>query len=386
MPKRILKRVGVFVQEQVLVVCVGLAAAALVLADRVSIARTPHIIDFDLLMVLFALLVSVELLRESNLFNHLVASTLHRFTHSRSFVAMMIVLTGLIAALLTNDVALFIVIPFTVLAGRMSGFDVKNAVVLEVVSANLLGSLTPLGNPQNLFVYHQTGWGPLQFIALMLPFCTWSAIGLFVAVPLLEPKTEIDKQPETLARIDRSRAAAGFACFALVVLEILRVAPAWPAAVAAAIALLALLRHRLGEMDLSVVPLFFFAFIVVEGLRSFSVYQVVLDAPIGNPDARLYVTSLVMSQFLSNVPTTILLAPLAGGKWLYLLYGVNAGGCGTIVASLANLLGWRIYGRETGNGNGEGESGAFFRRLTVINFVFLAWIGMGAWAIASWVS
>lgn len=372
-----IRRVGVFLQEQILVVSLGVVAAAFALTGRVSIAHAPEIVDFELLMVLFALLVSVELLRESNLFERVVATTLHRFTHSRPFVFAMVALTGGIAMLLTNDVALFIVIPFTVLAGRLSRFDVRNAVILEIVAANLIGCLTPLGNPQNLFLYHASGWSAWRFVATMLPFCLWSALGLAIGVRLLEPRLEIERQPEATRPIDRLRAAAGAACFALVVVEILRITPAWPAAALAAICLVVLLRHRLGEVDLSIVPLFFFAFIIVEGLRSFAVYGAILDLPFGDPAARLYGTSIVLSQLISNVPAAILLAPLAEGRWTMLLYGVNAAGCGTIIASLANLLGWRIFERETG-----GSAAGFVRRLTIVGFVFLAWIGSGAYVIA----
>jgi Na+/H+ antiporter NhaD/arsenite permease-like protein len=280
--------------------------------------------------------------------------------------------------LLTNDVALFIVVPFTVLAGRISRIDVRNAVVLEIVAANLLGCLTPLGNPQNLFLYHETGWSVTRFVATMLPFCLWSALGIALGVRLLEPRVEIERSPAATEPIHPLRASAGAAVFALVVLEILRVAPAWPAAALAAACLVTLLRHRVGEVDLSIVPLFFFAFLVVEGLRSFAVYRTLLELPLGDPGTRLYTSSIALSQLISNVPSAILLAPLAEGEWTWLLYGVNAGGCGTVVASLANLLGWRIFERESG----EGAAG-FVRRLTLVSFAFLGWIGAGAYLIAT---
>ena len=117
-------------------------------------------------------------------------------------------------------------------------------------------------------------------------------------------------------------------------------------------------------------PLFFFAFIVVEGLRTMHVYR---------ESANLFLTSMGLSQIISNVPATILLSPIAGDRWRELLYGVNAGGCGTIIASLANLLGWRIYVRESN------RDPRFFWRLTAINFAFLAW-AVGGWVLAGWLA
>jgi Na+/H+ antiporter NhaD/arsenite permease-like protein len=78
---------------------------------------------------------------------------------------------------------------------------------------------------------------------------------------------------------------------------------------------------------------------------------------------------------ISNVPAAVLLAPFTNGEWRELLYGVNAGGCGTIIASLANLLGWRIYVRESN------RDPRFFRRLTAINFAFLGWAAVGGWLL-----
>lgn len=134
------------------------------------------------------------------------------------------------------------------------------------------------------------------------------------------------------------------------------------------IAALALLRRHLLRFDLSIVPLFFFAFIIVEGLRTFGL----------RPAAGIYTSAILLSQFISNVPAAILLTPFAEGDWLTLLYGVNAGGCGTIIASLANLLGWRLYIREV---HAPDRDPAFFRRLTMLNFAFLGWAALGGWVL-----
>src|SRR6185436_14740884 len=169
----------------------------------------------------------------------------------------------------------------------------------------------------------------------------------------------------TLPARNGRAAIAGAICLALVLLEVTRVIDAWPAAAAAAIAGVWFLRRRIADVDFSIIPLFFFAFIIVEGLRSL--------APAMH--ANVYFTSIAVSQVISNVPAAILLTPFANGDWRELLYGVNAGGCGTIIASLANLLGWRIYVRESN------RDPRFFRRLTIINFAFLGWATLGGWLL-----
>jgi len=358
---------GRFLREQLLVVGAAVLAALFLFSGRITPRQASRAIDYDVLLVLFALLITVEILRESGYLDLLVERTVARFSSTRPFVAVMIVISGALASLVTNDVTLFVVIPFTVIAGRISDFDVEDAVILEVIATNLLGCLTPLGNPQNLFIYHRSGWSAAHFVATMLPFVGLCAAGLLIAIFLLRRSQKIEAAKVDLPPRNNVEAIVGVVCFVLVLLEIARVAPAWIAAVAAGIGGFYVLRRRIFAIDLSIVPLFFFAFIVVEGLRSFDVAGLLR----GNT----YIVAVLLSQVISNVPATVLLTPFAEPHWRELLYGVSAGGCGTIIASLANLLAWRIYVRESNRDQ------AFFWRLIAINFVFLAWAGIGGWLL-----
>ena len=356
---------GRFAREQILEVSAGIVAAAFLISGRVTPRAAMRAIDVDLLLVLFALLITVEVLRESGYLDLAVAATVSRFTSTRTFAFALIVATGVLASLVTNDVTLFVVIPFTVIASRMSSFELENIVILEVIASNLLGCLTPLGNPQNLFVFHKSGWSAARFVVTMAPFVAWSAAGLIIALFLgteSRPMTRAEAAP--IPR-NATMAIAGAICFGLVVLEIARIANGWPAAIAAAICATIFLRSRLRDLDLSIIPLFFFAFIAVDGLRTFDLPRI----------ANLYISAALVSQVISNVPATILLTPFADHDWRTLLYGVNAGGCGTIIASLANLLGWRIYMRDSG------AHTRFIGRLTAVNFAFLAWAGVGGWVL-----
>jgi Na+/H+ antiporter NhaD/arsenite permease-like protein len=358
---------GRFAREQVVELIAAAAAVAFLSSGRVTWQSAARAVDGDLLLLLFALLVTVEILRASGYLDALVAGTIRRVSHSRAFGGAMIAMSGLLSALVTNDVALFVVIPFTVLASRLADYDVEDTVILQVIAANLIGCLTPLGNPQNLFIYHQSHWSAARFIGVMAPFAAWSAAALAAGLLLLGPSKQMTLAAVELPRRRPGVALAGAFCFALIVLNILHAAPAWLPAAAAAVAGIAILRRAITSVDLSIVPLFLFAFIVVEGLRTFDVLAMMKGS--------VYAMSILLSQVISNVPATILLTPTAGGDWQTLLYGVNAGGCGTIIASLANLLGWRIYVRESN------RDPRFFRRLTAINFAFLAWASLGGWIL-----
>ena len=356
------------VRKNAITLAAAVLALAFLITGRVSPHAALHAIDFDLLLVLFALLVAVEMLRESGYLDLAVAKSVARFTNARAFTGALFVFSGLLAALVTNDVALFIVIPFTVVACRFSDFDLENAIILEILASNLLGCLTPLGNPQNLFVFHRSGWSAAQFVLTMLPFVAWSAAGLLLALLRLEPSRKMEHAKVTLPPLDGRMALGGAVCFALVLLEIARITSAVPAATAAVLAAAIFLRRRFFAIDLSIVPLFFCAFVVIAGLRSFQTGGIIhLTHPFAVP--------VVLSQLISNVPTTILLADFVGRDWRTFLYGVSAGSCGTIIASLANLLGWQIYRRESGRDH------RFFRRFTALSFAFLLWSVIGGWLL-----
>jgi len=337
------------------------AAIAILLLLTGAVRWSDVVIDVELLLVLFALLLAVEILRTSGYLDLLVKRVMARFRTTRAFGFAMVMFSGVLAMFITNDVALFVVIPFTVIASRFSDFDIEDAVILEIVAVNLIGCLTPLGNPQNLFVYHQANWNAGEFVLAMLPFVGWCTIGLIAALFLLGPSHEMKRNDVALPNRDGYAAIAGAICLALVILHIAHAIDAWPAAIAAAIAWLLFLRKR---VDLSIVPLFFFVFIIVAGLK-----------PLGWTTGEQYFTAIGLSQLISNVPATILLSASVDTHWIDLLYGANAGGAGTIIASLANLLGWRIYVRESN------RDPRFFRRLTLINFAFLAWATGGGWLV-----
>ena len=353
-----------FAKRHWLTFAAGVLAAAFLVSGRVNPAAAGRAIDVDLLLVLFALLTAIEILRASGYLDLTVASTLSRFRTTRAFALALVMLSGVLASLVTNDVTLFIIIPFTIVASRFSDFDVEDAVVLEIIASNLIGCLTPLGNPQNLFIFHRSGWSAAHFMFVMLPFVVWSIDGLLAALFLLGRSRPMSATAVSLPPRNDIAALGGVICFGLVLLEIARLVNGWPAATAALIAGTIFLRRRIFTIDYSIVPLFFFAFSVVEGLREMHVYR---------GSANLYATSIALSQVISNVPATILLSPLAGGRWRELLYGVSAGGCGTIIASLANLLGWRIYVRESN------RKKSFFWHLTALNFAFLAWAALGGY-------
>ena len=357
-----------------LLVAAALAVAA-VAAGAVPWRDVPRVEDGRLLATLAALVLSVGLLQASGALDFAVRRAIRRFSRARTLTAALVLASGALSAVVTNDVALFVMIPFTVAAARFSDFRVRNAVILEITAANVLGCVSPIGNPQNLFLLHRSGMSIPRFLAAMAPFGAVGLVLLGAAIVLLEPARAITPVDRAVPPVAPAGAAAGSVGVALVLASIAGVVSPGVSLGVALAAWLLLPGRRGDAASLAIVPLFFFVFIDMAALSSLRFGRAFESLPVA-PGPRLYLAGALFSQAISNVPAAVLLAPAAAGRWKTLLYAVNAGGCGTLVASLANLLGWQIYSHE------RGPDPVYLPRFHRVSFAFFAVLGVAAFLLA----
>lgn len=345
--------------------------AAVLVLRLVSPAEVPGLLDLRLLELFAVLIVAVECARRSSLFDLLVAGILARVRSERALAAAAVLTSGACAAAVTNDVALLLVVPFTLAFEHVAPeFDPAPIVVLEIAAANLVGCLTPSGNPQNLFLFTRGGFTPSGFFLAQLPWVAAMTGVLLLAVPVLVPRRPLPPAPPVVLRVRKRLATAGTGLLTIQLLAILGVLPRY-APLLAAIPAAALLGRALLKTDFSLVAVFSCLFVVVEGLRRTPLF-LVLDPVrhLGATPEGFVLSGALLSQGISNVPAAILLAPsaeAAGGGVLFtgLLYGVNAGGAGTPIASLANLIGADLYLR------GRQLHRRFWRLFLPVSFVLL---------------
>lgn len=331
-----------------LIAALAVAALAL-LAGWVNPADVPGLLDVHVLSLFFVLIVAVGCARRSGLFASGVRAVLSGVRSSRPLAAAAVVTTGLTAAFVTNDVALLLVVPFTLAFEAASpGFDASGIVVLEIAAANLIGCISPTGNPQNLFLYLRGGFTPSGFLAAELPWVLGMGAATLLAIPFVVPARSLPAPPPVPIAVEPARAAAAVTLIALELLAIFGLVPNIVPPLAALPAL-ALLGRDIRRTDFSLVAVFAALFVGVEGLRRSPLFHA-LDptALFGTSAGGFVISGALLSQGISNVPAAILLAPAAAGSadpraFIGLLHGVNAGGCGTPIASLANLIGAGLY-------------------------------------------
>lgn len=279
----------------------------------------------------------------------------------RALVVGLVLLTMLGSMLITNDMALLTFLPLATLALRATGDEEHLAYVfvLQTVAANLGGMITPFGSPQNLFLFQYYGLSMGELVAVMAPPFVLS-VALLLLACLRVPDGPI--RPVAARTAVRWRpAAAHLVLFAVAVALVVRVLPVWSGLVVVAAVTLVDVR-ALRSVDYGLLATFVLFFVFAGNLERVPAASGFLQDLLQD---HVLLWSVAGSQLVSNVPTALLFAPFTD-DWRALLLGVNIGGVGTVVASLASLITLRRYQLLR-----PGGTRAFLALFTVVNVGFL---------------
>ena len=300
-----------------------------------------HYIDFRVLCLLMCLMAVVAGLKAIGTFDWLTYQLLKRIHSGRILSITLVLLPFFCSMVVTNDVALIIFIPFTLMLLGNLGYSnrIIPVTVLQTVAANLGSMATPVGNPQNLYLYAFYNISISDFFSVTLPLTAVSLVALTIAaIPLLPRKME--SQEIAKASIQSTRdLLIYFVLFALALLTVFRVIP-YPITTAITVAVLLLVNRKLlKEIDYMLLLTFVCFFTVSENLGRVEAVRNVLQQFL-QWDTLL--AAVGTSQIISNVPAAILLSGFTD-QWRSLLSGVNIGGLGTPIASLASLITLKFY-------------------------------------------
>ena len=326
-------------------------------------------IDWNTLLILFALMGVIAAFRSCGLFDRLGNILCARFHSVRSLSAILVALCFFTSMFITNDVALLTFVPFTIalLAPVTTGNVVMYTVILQTIAANCGSMLTPLGNPQNLFLFQQMGVDLKTFILVPLPFTLISALVLTLAL-LLVPKQTV--QVASVLKSTESSKVKEIVyalLFILCLLSVLRLLPKYVSALAVLCVLLIVNRKALLHIDYMLLLTFCAFFIFTGNIGSEPNIKQMLTSEVSGHE---FIAAVASSQVISNVPATLLLYPFAQNT-RSLLAGVNVGGLGTLVASLASLISYKLYAQATSDSRFPSGK-AYLVLFTVCNLVMLS--------------
>lgn len=322
-------------------------------------------IDLRVLCLLFCLMAVVAGLQECGLFLVLAQRLLAGERPVRLISLTLILLPFFCSMLVTNDVALITFVPFAILVLEMVGRrDLLIPIIsLQTVAANLGSMATPVGNPQNLFLYAHFSLSMGDFLSLLLPLTLISLVGLAAAGLYFGGKGRISVSfPEQVRLTSPKHLALYLVLFGLCLLSVCRILPYGILTVLVIVSLLLARRQLLGQVDYMLLLTFVCFFIFSGNLGQMPAVRAGLGSLLSRSPL---LCSAAASQVISNVPAAVLLSGLTE-DWKGLLAGVDVGGLGTPVASLASLISMKFYLRSR-----EAKPLPYFLWFTAANVVGL---------------
>ncbi|MBQ7838959.1 MAG: anion permease [Lachnospiraceae bacterium] len=321
-------------------------------------------IDFRTLALLFCLMSVVAGLQRNGLFSWLAQKMLSGKKQRRTLFLLLILLPFFSSMLVTNDVALITFVPFAVLILTLTGQQnyMIFVIVMQTVAANLGSMATPVGNPQNLYLYSRYGLSAGGFFAAVLPYALL-ALPLLIVSVFFCPKEEISVSlPEEKEDIKKDRVVLYLILFVLCLLSVFHVLHYGILLAIVCIALFAADRSLYRTMDYGLLLTFVCFFIFSGNLGAIDSIKTFLQNLL---EKQPLLTSALASQVISNVPAAVLLSAFTA-DWKAMLLGTDLGGLGTPIASLASLISLRLYMKS------EGASvGKFLGFFSVVNFAGL---------------
>ena len=364
------KIIRFFKQETVLCAAFALAIVSMffVRPDKEYLGY----VDFRTLALLFCLMSVMAGLQKSGVFQYVAQALLGKVRKAWQLVLILVLLCFFSSMLVTNDVALITFVPFTLIVLGMIGPEAKGqlavpVVVLQTIAANLGSMLTPIGNPQNLYLYGKAGLSFGSFVLLMLPYAL-VALTVILTWGLVQSRAyhgPVQVSFPEGARISGNSVhlAVYAVLFVLALLTVARVVPYGVTLVATIAALLVLDRSIFGRVDYSLLLTFVGFFIFIGNIGRLPAFSQMLQQVVSGHEI---LAGVAASQVISNVPAALLLSGFTEDLSA-LIIGVNLGGLGTLIASMASLISYKLIAREESQ-----IKGAYFRYFTVANVCFLA--------------
>lgn len=298
-----------------------------------------HYIDYKTISCLFLISCIISAFKDINFFYAIARHIIIKFSTLRNSYIALITITFVGSMIIANDMALLTFLPLGYLVLKETNNEDKEAFVfiMQNIAANLGGMLTPFGNPQNLYIYTKYNIDNMDFIRIMIiPFIVAIIMLYSSAIFVSDDKLVLTHQDIKTSPIKEK---VYIFLFVLAVFVVFRYVPLIIGLIVIPIIVLILDRHAFKSIDYSLLLTFVFFFIFSSNLSRISVVN---DFFSNLLNRNVYFTTLFSCQFMSNVPTSILLSKFTN-DYVPLLYGVNIGGLGTLIASLASLITFRNY-------------------------------------------
>ena len=299
--------------------------------------------DFKTLTCLFCVLGVVCALRNIRFFYTLAKAIIRKFRNAKACVLALVYITFIGSMLIANDMALLTFLPlgFFILSTTKKEKYLAFTFIMQNIAANLGGMLTPFGNPQNLYLYSKFNIPDGEFVTIMFPPFIL-AIALITLCCLIFVKNEALEIEESDVKLPIGRVVIYLALFAVAIMMVFRFMPYWVGLIIIPLALIFLDKKALMQVDYGLLFTFVFFFIFAGNMGRIGIVRDFFSYLL---NINTLVFSALSCQVISNVPSAILLSQFTD-NYRELLLGVNIGGAGTLIASLASLITFKEYTKQ----------------------------------------
>ena len=328
--------------------------------------------DYRTIALLFCLMIIVAGFQSLGIFSMLGHFLITRAGSVRGLSVVMVLLCFFSSMVITNDVTLITFVPFTILVLRMSGRveRILKLIVLETIAANLGSMATPIGNPQNLYLYSISDLTAGEFMQAVIPYAGLSLVLLVVVVfvgkdePLLDVSVKDEQEKRAGRKAGRvfGHAVPLLILLILCLLVVFRILPYQPVLICVILVILVINRKLYLSVDYFLLLTFLCFFVFIGNMKRIPQVSELLVSVV---QGRELLTGILTSQIISNVPAAILLSGFSS-DFSALLTGVNLGGLGTLIASLASLISFKFFVKEYPD-----QKGTFMKVFTIWNLLFL---------------
>ncbi|MBR7098564.1 MAG: citrate transporter [Clostridia bacterium] len=345
------------------VLCIAAALALITSCIVPPDAEYASYFDWKTLSCLFSVLAVVCALKNIRFFTVLARKIVSLTGNLRTSVLALVYITFIGSMLIANDMALLTFLPLGFFVLNATGKEryMASVFILQNIAANLGGMLTPFGNPQNLYIYSYFGIPTLTFMRIMLP-AFLMAVAMITVCCLFFPKDAIQLNDTYHVKLSPKRTAFYLFLFAISIIMVFRVIPYMLGLLIVLLGISSSDRRALRMVDYPLLLTFVCFFIFAGNMSRIPAVNHLLTALMEkNP----LLVSVASCQVISNVPSAILLSKFTG-DYQSLLLGVNIGGTGTLIASLASLITFREY-----TAHNPDKSGYYIKLFSAFNFGFL---------------
>lgn len=325
-------------------------------------------IDYHTLIILLGLMIVMAGLRSLGIFQLIGRWMLEKTSSARSLSIVLVLLCFCFSMVITNDVALITFVPYAVDVLVMAGLEnyLIRIIVLQTIAGNLGSMLTPIGNPQNLYLFSLSGMNPGSFISLMLPYTLLSFAGLMIACTVLIDRKAVSVSFQSRRAItvpEKRKTIVYLLLFLFAITSVARIISVFITGAVILAVVFLMDRRVLRKPDYALLLTFIFLFVFIGNMKRIPEINFWLQNVIKDHEL---LTAVLASQVISNVPAAILLSGFTDNIPA-LVVGTNLGGLGTIIASMASLISFKYYGATEGRRNT-----AYLGVFALLNLVFLA--------------